>query len=559
MSRSRRSKKNPRTRPTKGEGGQSGGAGSTAKAWLRAPAPLLLGGVLFFLVVVLYFPRGGEEFLYDSRVQIATSPWIHTPSNWPSVLTLRVLGMDVLDANRPVQLASLMLDSALWGREDPAGYRITNLLLHGIVTVLILALLQSFPQNQKAERVGGNGVRQWVGFCAALLFAIHPLVTEVVCEPSNREDLLATMFCLTGLLLVVRYRPETRALWLLAVGVGACSFLAVGSKENGLVLPFAVLAYWWCFRREEPLGVWVPVLLSSFCAAGGFLAARFLFAFPDSEIFTSAPVHPGGSLGAALLLQPRILALYVVHVLFPVSLSADYGIHSLRHLGLGVSVAILLGVCGLAFFQMWKDRRAVVPWVMIFGALLPVMNFVPIYRPAADRYLYLPLAAGLLLAGFAAGNFLWKNTPVRRWVMVLVFVGFASGFLAGNLSRQEVWKTNVALWQDALQKNPRSPTAAQGYGAALRNAGRLVESESVLAHALRLSEEKDGMVWADVAILLHLQGRQEDSARALRRAIELEGRIAEPKRAIETFHMDFVTADAISRLLQKDSLTAEEN
>ena len=93
--------------------------------------------------VALYLPSLGYDFVYDSVMQVHFDGYIHQPRHFADVLSLRVLGQDVLDNNRPANLASLMVDSLLWGR-NPAGFRLTNLLLHGAAAALLLRWLTLF-------------------------------------------------------------------------------------------------------------------------------------------------------------------------------------------------------------------------------------------------------------------------------------------------------------------------------------------------------------------------------------------------------------------------------
>ena len=95
---------------------------------------------VFLLVAALFIPtlRGG--FVYDSIAQVLHSDYIHTPANWGDVLTLRVVGQDELDRNRPMHLASLMLDAAIWGK-NPLGYRLTSILLHALNAALLFLFL----------------------------------------------------------------------------------------------------------------------------------------------------------------------------------------------------------------------------------------------------------------------------------------------------------------------------------------------------------------------------------------------------------------------------------
>ncbi|MEI6494154.1 MAG: hypothetical protein WCO94_16535, partial [Verrucomicrobiota bacterium] len=67
---------------------------------IQAAASNVLPYVLLAgLAVGLYFSSLGGGFVCDSRLQILTDPFIHDPSHWLDVLSLRVMGMDVLDFN----------------------------------------------------------------------------------------------------------------------------------------------------------------------------------------------------------------------------------------------------------------------------------------------------------------------------------------------------------------------------------------------------------------------------------------------------------------------------
>ena len=93
------------------------------------------------ITLAVFWPTLSAEFVYDARLQIVTGDFIHDPGNWLPVLSFGVLGMDVLDFNRPVQLASLMLDAAIWGRE-PFGYHLTSVLLHVVNVVLVWGVMR---------------------------------------------------------------------------------------------------------------------------------------------------------------------------------------------------------------------------------------------------------------------------------------------------------------------------------------------------------------------------------------------------------------------------------
>jgi hypothetical protein len=109
---------------------------------------------LFLLVVALYAPTLRGEFVYDSIAQVLYSDYIHTPANWDDVLTLRVVGRDELDRNRPMHLASLMLDAAIW-KKEPFGYRLTSVLLHALNAALLFLFIAVVLRSQTV--VAGDG------------------------------------------------------------------------------------------------------------------------------------------------------------------------------------------------------------------------------------------------------------------------------------------------------------------------------------------------------------------------------------------------------------------
>ena len=73
----------------------------------------------------------------------------------------------------------------------------------------------------------------WIAFGGAVLFAVHPLMSEAVAYVSGRSELLCGVFFLSTLLHRARGHRTWWSLWLAA---GITALLAVLSKEVGLVL-----------------------------------------------------------------------------------------------------------------------------------------------------------------------------------------------------------------------------------------------------------------------------------------------------------------------------------
>ena len=180
---------------------------------------------------------------------------------------------------------------------------------------------------------------------------------------------------------------------------------------------------------------------------------------------------------------------------------------------------------------------------------MPVANLIPIYRPAADRYLYLPMVgvavavACLLDAPWLAGREQLRQRILAGCMAAVAALGMAC------IERQAVWADSLALWDDSYRKNPGSFTNAAGLGEAFREAGRLPEAEQLTREAIRLSNGGRGDVWATLALILDEQARAADSATALAKALEIDPRLSDPDAKVKSLAMDREMAEDLKRLL----------
>ncbi len=474
--------------------------------------------VLF--AIAIYLPILQADFVYDARAQILTDTFIHQPAHLVDVLSLRVLSLDVLDNNRPMNLLSLMLDSLVWGK-NPFGYHLSSVLLHGGNTLLLLLLLRRLLPEAPAVAAP----------LAAMLFAVHPAISEAVCEATYREDLLATFFTL-GALLAAERRP------LLCV---ASLFCAAASKESAWLAPFLLAVLPWPPDRRR----W-RILAAGIAAVACFAIARQLLKPEVSLIFSQEPPYAGGSFLGTLQVVPRILLLHLTHIVWPAHLSADYTPASIRSLTLPAALTVMIL---LLAWQTWTSRgkRAALLGVAVFWlALIPVSNLVPIYRPAADRYLYLPMA-GLCLWGCAICP--WKH----RWPTSAAWAAAILACLPLTLARQTVWNNSLSLWRDTVRKSPESITATTNLGSALSDAGDLAGALASFNRAATLA--KPGPPFpataAGAAIVLEAMGDRANADAAFRMAVEGDPVYADPDLLVKSLRSERKHADKLRPIAER--------
>ena len=468
--------------------------------------------LVFVLAAALYAPALQGGFAYDSIGQVVYGDYIHRTENLAEVLTLRVVALDELDRNRPLHLASLMADAAVWGR-NPSGYRLTSVLLHALNAALVFAIIMS-----ALVRAGACNRGAFAAIFGALLFALHPLVVEAVSEPSNREDLLLLLPVLVGILVIICARSPL-SWFAVNASLALCAFLAVTAKESGVAAPFIFVATVLLFDAGR-LRKFVPGLVAGLLAVTGFLAASYMFRPLDSAVFLDSPPPLAADFWTALGVQSRIWTLQLFQVFRPANLSAHYQSEVLSGITLPLAVTVLVAAAGAAAIGAWKNRLVALGLAVTVLTLLPASNFAAQFQPVADRYLYAPLAGGgMIAAALVAGVWGWACGRWSRTLLIVAACAVLAAEYSANFRRQQVWREPLALWSDVVRQFPRAPIAHMGLANAHYRAGRFDAARAAAAECVLAS----GARWDDALALRAIcewqTGQHDEAVATFRRAV----------------------------------------
>ena len=509
----------------------------TQKTWMLVAA---------LVAIALYLPTLPYDFSYDSVTEVRDDTFIHQPQHFADVLTLRVLSMDVLDFNRPLQLLTLMIDSLLWGK-NPAGYRFTNILLHGAAVALLFRWLFLLTGNRLASLL------------AALLFAVHPLHCEAVVEISNRKDLLATFFLLAGLNAAAAFQPgEKRKTWGPALLTVACLFLSVASKESGIAGPVVLAAYWFLFRREnrQTRRSWLLLIAASALAVGAFLTLRFALESHPSLIFDPPPSFIAPTALGWLQIQSRIWAAEFLRIVWPAHLCADYGPYNLRNIDPVWALLGLLTLTVAVIVASLRNRKIALASALFVAAMLPVSNLVPIYRPMADRFLYLPMTGVALALAVALATLLGPRKKSRETARTLISWGtlaIIAVLAAVTFHQQPVWRNHATLWQETSLENPFSFNAWLGRGYSALDAGKPQQAITEFQHASALAHDQSAEIFAAIALAEDDLGHPREAAESLAYATKLDSRYARPDTLVRALIFPAYRADRFPKIARQTS------
>jgi tetratricopeptide (TPR) repeat protein len=309
---------------------------------------------------------------------------------------------------RPLTTLSYLFNYAILGNGNrPAGYHWINFTLHAANVFLVFAIVLRLVGALRTA------------FFIAMLWAVHPVLTESVTNIVGRADLLAGFGVLSGFLM---YLMNWR------VGLAIATAVGVFSKESAVVLPAVIVVYELaCGKRWRRM---LEGLGATLVPIGLMLWKRAMVlssSLPPEYPFVDNPIASAG-FWVGRLTAIKVLARYLWLAIWPVKLSSDYSYSEISLVRgnmedwvcwLAVGGALVLAVI------LWnRNRLAFFFAAFAFLNLLPASNLLfPIGTIMAERLLYLPLVglvAAVVLAvdipSITVGVLLVALFGVRTWV-----------------------------------------------------------------------------------------------------------------------------------------------
>lgn len=476
---------------------------------------LVEAAAILAVVTVVYARALPGPFVFDDRSAIVENASLR--SLWPLGPVL-AQPPDLTTSGRPVVALSFALDHALGGF-DPRVFHATSLALHALCALLLAAVVRrTLAGPRLGERFAAHA--GGLGFATALLFAVHPLASEVACYASARTESLVAAFYLGTLYAAIRARESARPWGWVTLAVAA-SALGMASKEMMASAPLVVALYDAVFLRPPEAGQKrVRVALWSGLASTWIVLLALVLAQPRAE-----------SAGFALWVTPlvylanqcRVLPAYLALALWPNPLRLDWGLPEPLVLGdVWAGLVFLVALVGLSLYALWRWPAVGFVGVACFAILAPSSSVVPIVSEVgAERRMYLPLGA-LLALGTCLGWLALARGRGARFGPPLV--GLAALALAGaSANRAGDYRDETRLYAAEVRAAPGNARARYNLSRALRRAGREDEARTEHQAAAR----------AEIAFYSRILPFQPDRAQALGDLATLNYLVGELARADE--------------------------
>lgn len=440
---------------------------------------------LFAIVIIIAVSFGVyantlfNGFVYDDVYQILKNEWIKDFRNIPQILLSNVWSFMEkpipINYYRPIMHFIYMADYYLF-EFKPLGYHLTNIIIHSIngVMVFLIAITLSDKAKSNAQKHDYKALN--IALVAAILFAVHPVNTEPVAWIAGIPELTFTLFYLLSFYLYINYAVGSKG-YIIAVML---FFIAALSKETALTLPIFLFVYDYAFRRDsiKTFSDYIKRYLPFAVVAGIYISLRI---YSLGGLAPQRLRHDYLTNFQYFINVFPLVVQYLEKLLLPVNLNAFHVLHPVYSVFDPRFIISFLLTSSFFIFAIFIRKASTVIFftlAWIFIPLLPVLYIPGVGENTfAERYLYLPSAGFAVLIAYGTALIFYKvdswdigNVPKK---LLVIFISILIGsFSINTVKRSFIWKDQLSLWSDTVNKSPDSAMVHYNLGVILYDNGQ---------------------------------------------------------------------------------------
>ena len=343
------------------------------------------------------------------------------------------------------------------GELNPFGYHLVNTSIHIFTSIIIFFIaLITLEKGISLERKEAFSIAS----LTALLFSINPVNSETVNYISARAVGMSSFFYLAALLSFLlgsfrKQKPTPRfLLYLLSL---VCFLASILSKETGLTFPLALLLYDVCFMRKEYwislknrlLFFYLPLLLCSAFAALKVISMKNMIV----DWWQRIDFEYG-------LKQIQIIGHGARLILLPIGLTFDYDFPNTFFTTNTLLITTFLFALGIILtIALYFPKRLTLVSFCFFWFLITLAttnSILPRADLLSERNLYLPSFGILFLLAITIHRLVLANhnqlvvKKIGAYCLIIFFILQIILLHERNL----LYRSNILLWEDTLQKAP---------------------------------------------------------------------------------------------------------
>ncbi len=361
---------------------------------------------------------------------------------------------------RPLLSLSFMMD-AQWAGDQLLPYHLTNILIHILNSCLVFHLFKKLGYDER------------MAFVFALIFTVHPALTQAVVWIPGRTDSFLALWILLSFLFFINFLNHRKwpdyffhvLFWIAALLV----------KETAIALPVLCALYWFLiFRGHKD-----QRKLALFFFVWGLLAAA-LFIVRKQILPESALITKDAAVATMVENIPSFIS-YLGKIIFPFNLSVLPINADTRLIGGWLALAALSLSLSVSRAKRMNYIFFGIMWFVVFLTPSLLLSFIN-----HEYRLYLPIL-GILIVLLEADVF--KRALASR-NLKWIFVALIACLAVKNLVYSGEFKNRWAFWNNAVKNSPHSPLAHRNLGAMMHLSGQLEKAEAHYKEALKLNPQE---------------------------------------------------------------------
>lgn len=455
----------------------------------------IVGVLILTGILGTYSNHFYNEFHFDDAHTIIDNGYIRNLSNIPLFFKdcSTSSSMPSHQGYRPLVTSTLAIDYALSMKKtggangyDFVWYHVSNffwfVLIVGLLYIIQLKLYNLAFSNEN---------NPYFALLGCAWYGLHTANAETVNYIISRSDILSTLAIVGSFAMYVGL-PHLRKyyLYLLPAAIG------MFAKETTIMFAPALIAYSYMIEKQKSLkDIFTANGFKDFIGSItlGLPALILCIVLAGFTIYMTKQHEPGGtSVLWYAASQPYMILHYVTQFFFPMGLSADTDIPMVISVSddrLYFGLAFVIGLIVLAFktstIKEWRPFSFGLVWFLLM--LLPTSSFIALAEVTNDHRVFLPYIGLVFSMVCLVANlyyYTFAKMEVARYAMMGVLVLALAGYAYGTHTRNEVWKTDAALWKDVTEKSPNNGRGWMNYGLTQMSAGDYAGAQVSYENAL---------------------------------------------------------------------------
>jgi len=366
------------------------------------------------------------------------------------------------DTYRPLSLVAFAIEAQLFGSNPSANHFFNILFFVGCVVTLFLFLHKLFREQ-----------RPILAFIAALVFALHPIHTEVTANIKSRDELMCFFFAFLSLNLFARYAKDNKPTML--AGAILSLFLSFLSKETVItflaIIPF-VFFFHLNYDKKRSIAITVSTLLVTgiFLGLRSYILGKFHANIDTPINFMDNALMRAPNAMSKLATEILILGMYLKLMFVPYPLICDHSFNSIPYTTFAdplvlLSLLLYIGMAVFAVYRFMKNRKDLWTFsILLYLASISLFTniIIPLASTFAERFLFFCSAGACIAIAVAIDK--WLINPAAEQKFKTLFSGKALVILAPlciiyatlTYGRNEDWKDNYTLYKADVAKLPQN-------------------------------------------------------------------------------------------------------